>query len=70
MSNQPFGSFLLSLKNTGGVIGELAQAAAKDPSFPREGSPRDVSQLLNRQQAPGEFHEALEDAEAVWRANY
>lgn len=70
MSIQPFGSFLLSKKSAPGIIGELAQAAASDPKFPRQGTPQQVSELLNRHQAPGEFHEALEEAEAEWRASH
>lgn len=66
MSVQPFGRFLLSKLNAAGALGDLAQAAAKDPRFPKDGSPRDVSQLLNQHQAPPEFHEALEEAECEW----
>lgn len=67
MSIPSFGRYLLAQKNAPGMLGELAQAAAADPKFPRDGSPRQVSELLNRQQAPTEFHEALEEAETAWR---
>lgn len=68
MSTQPFGRFLLTQQNAPGALGELAQAAARDPRFPKDGNPRDISQRLNQHEAPPEFHEALEEAEAEWRS--
>ena len=68
MSVQSFGRFLLSKQHADGALGELAKAAASDPKFPRDGSPREISQRLNEHLAPPEFHEALEDAEAEWRS--
>lgn len=67
MSIPSFGRFLLSKQHAPGALGELAKAAASDPKFPREGGPREISQRLNQHEAPPEFHEALEDAEAEWR---
>lgn len=67
-SIQAFGRFLLAKQRDPGTIGELAQAAARDPKFPRDGSPEQVSKLLNQHQAPPELHEALEDAVTEWRA--
>lgn len=69
MPEQSFGQFLLSQKSASGALGELAQAAAKDPKFPKQGEPKDVATLLHTQQAPPEFHEAMEDAVAEWMAH-
>lgn len=69
-SNRPkpaFGRWLLEQKLKSGAIGELAAAAARDPKFPRDGSPEDVSAHLNRCMADGDMHEALETAELDWR---
>lgn len=67
MSTQPFGRFLLAQKDAPGPLGELAQSAARDPKFPRDGTPEQVSAQLHRHEAPTEFHEALEEAETTWR---
>ena len=64
----PFGRFILSKKQAPGEVGELAKAAARDASFPVEGSPREVSQRLNQVQAPCEYHELIEELEAEWRS--
>ncbi len=66
MSIQPFGQFILSKTGTPGVLGELAQAAAKDPRFPRNGKPNEVWARLYAEEASVEFHEALEEAMAEW----
>lgn len=68
MSDQSFGQFLLSQKGAPGALGELAQAAAKDPHFPKQGGPNDVAKVLHTQQAPPEFHEAMEEAVGEWLA--
>jgi len=68
MSNQSFGQFLLSKKQASGALGELAQSAARDPRFPRNGSPQDVSKVLHKYEAPPEFHEAMEDAVTEWQS--
>jgi hypothetical protein len=67
MTIEPFGTFLLSKKLEDSNVGVLAQAAARDPKFPRNGTPEDVSKILLRHEAPYEFHEALEEAETEWR---
>lgn len=53
------------LKQTGRTdeVGFLAKAVAVDRSFPREGSAGIVSRHLNRHQADGDMHLALETAE-------
>lgn len=68
MSRKPFGEFILAKKGASGALGELAQAAAGDRGFPTGGDPQAISKRLNEQMAPAEFHEALEEAEAEWRA--
>ncbi|WP_425230250.1 YozE family protein [Sphingomonas sp.] len=61
-----FGQWLLNQKNRTDAIGELAQAAARDPGFPREGTADAVSCRLNAVGADGELHAALEDATLDW----
>lgn len=68
--SQAFGQFLLSKHKAPGFLGELAQAGARDPRFPRDGSPKDVCQHLNKHGAPPEFHDALDEAAAEWRATH
>lgn len=68
MADLTFGRFLLGQAQAPGVLGELAQAAACDPRFPKDGGPEEVSRRLNEREAPGEFHEALEEAVADWQA--
>lgn len=63
-----FGRWLLSQRARQDAIGELAQKAAADPHFPRDGSPDAVSCRLNAVGADGDMHWALEDAELDWAA--
>jgi len=58
-----FGRWLLAQANGGGAIGELAQAAASDRQFPKDGDVAAVSKRLNQLQADGDMHLALEEAE-------
>jgi hypothetical protein len=44
----------------------MADAARKDPRFPRNGSPDDVRKHLNAMQAEGDMFEAIDDAELDW----
>lgn len=67
MFEQSFGSYLLSKKRAPGRLGDLAQAAARDPQFPRDGRPEDVARLLRHHRALPEFHEAMEDAVTEWQ---
>jgi uncharacterized protein YozE (UPF0346 family) len=57
MAIQSFGQFLLSQKSASGSLGELAQIAARDPKFPRNGTPEQISHLLNQQEADIAYHE-------------
>lgn len=63
-----FGRWLLSQSHRTDAIGELAQRAARDPAFPRDGSVDKVSCRLNAVSADGEMHAALEEAELDWAA--
>lgn len=58
-----FGSWLLAQKSRSDAVGHLAQAAATDRQFPRDGDPKAVSRRLNQLGADTEMHEALEAAE-------
>ena len=62
----PFGRWLLKQQDRGGLIGQLAQCAAKDPGFPKSGGPNDVYDRLRVVQAPGDMYDAFEDAELDW----
>jgi hypothetical protein len=61
-----FGRWLLNQVNGGGAIGQLAQAAAGDRQFPKDGDVAAVSKRLNQLQADGDMHAALEEAETDW----
>jgi hypothetical protein len=68
VSKPPFGRWLLSQVHRDDAIGELAQRAARDPAFPRDGTADAVSCRLNAVGADGDMHSALEDAELDWAA--
>ncbi len=68
VSHNSFGQFLLSKKQAPGILGELAQSAARDPRFPRYGDPQEISKILHRHEAPPEFHEAMEEAVTEWQS--
>jgi hypothetical protein len=61
-----FGSWLLDQVRRTDLIGELAQCAARDPDFPKNGSADAVSCRLNAVGAGSDMHAALEDAELDW----
>jgi hypothetical protein len=63
---QPFARWLLAQKTRADAIGDLAQCAARDPGFPRDGTPDAVSCRLNAVGADGDLHAALEDAALDW----
>ena len=64
----PFGRWLLRQTSRTDAVGELAQSAARDPHFPRDGTPDAVSCRLNAVGADGYMHSAFEDAELDWAA--
>jgi hypothetical protein len=59
----PFGTWLLSQKNRGGLIGQLATGAAADRRFPKHGDIGQVRAHLSAMQADGDMHAAIDDAE-------
>jgi uncharacterized protein YozE (UPF0346 family) len=63
-----FGAWLLAQHSREDAIGELARQARRDPSFPRTGSPKDVSKRLNEIGADSDIHLVLDDAELDWLA--
>ncbi len=68
LRSQPFGRWLLAQAGRDDLIGQLAQAARRDPAFPAEGDFSAISARLNAVQADGEMHAALEEAELDWAA--
>ncbi len=64
-----FGRWLLQQANRADAVGELAQRAARDPQFPRNGTPDAVSCRLNAVGADSDMHAAFEDAELDWSAH-
>jgi hypothetical protein len=66
---EPFGRWLIAQKDRGDWIDALADAARKDPRFPKSGNPDDVRGHLNAMQAEGDMFEAVDDAEADWLAH-
>jgi hypothetical protein len=63
-----FGAWLLTQRDAGGFVGQLANAAAADRAFPRAGDVDDARKWLQANRASGDDWEALEDAEAKWLA--
>jgi hypothetical protein len=63
-----FGSWLLNQKGRGGFVGQLADSAAADRSFPRDGDMDAARKWLQASRASGDDWEALEDAESAWMA--
>lgn len=61
-----FGTWLVSQKDREGWIGQLVEAAKKDPQFPKHGGPDDVRKRLNEVQAEGDLFQAVDDAELDW----
>ena len=68
-STQPrFGAWLATRTASGGFVGQLAAAAAGDRRFPKHGDPEDVRTYLRGAMADGDMFDAVDDAEADWRA--
>jgi hypothetical protein len=68
IEQEPFGEWLLGQKNKGGFVGQLAERAATDRAFPRKGDPDAVRKRLAIAGADPEMYEAVDEAEADWRA--
>jgi uncharacterized protein YozE (UPF0346 family) len=65
---ESFGSWLLAQASRSDAIGALAKVAKTDRQFPRNGDVAAVYARLNVNEADGEMYEAVEEAEAEWRA--
>lgn len=63
-----FGAWLAKQTNHSGFIGQLAAAAAGDRRFPKAGDPEAVRTYLRGAMADGDMFDAVDDAEADWRA--
>ncbi len=65
-SAPPFGAWLVTQKERGGFIGQIATAAVGDRRFPKAGDPTAVRKWLQEQRPSGDDWEALEDAVTAW----
>lgn len=63
---RPFGRWLLSQKDRGDWIDDLAAAARRDPAFPKDGTVEQVRDRLQARGADPDAFEALDDAELDW----
>lgn len=63
-----FGAWLAMQKDRSGFVGQLAAAATGDRRFPKAGDPEAVRAYLRAAMADGDMFDAIEDAEADWRA--
>ncbi len=64
----PFGAWLVQQKDRGGLLGQLAEGAAADRGLSKASGPDQVRKRLVEQQADGDMHAALDDAEIDWLA--
>lgn len=67
-STAPFGTWLVAQQGRGGFVGQLADAAAGDRTFPRGGDVDAARKWLQDRRASGDDWEALDDAELDWLA--
>lgn len=65
---EPFGAWLVKQKGRGGLLDQLATAAAGDRGLTKATTPQDLRRRLVEQQADGDMHDALDDAEIDWLA--
>lgn len=63
---EPFGRWLLSQKDRGDWIDPIADAARRDPRFPKNGTPDEVRKHMGSRGADSDVFEALDDAELDW----
>ena len=61
-----FGRWLITRERRHDWVGQLADAARRDPAFPKTGDPEDVRQHLSNRGAEAEMFEMLDDAEVEW----
>ena len=64
----PSGMWLIARVSSDGFVGALATAAASDRRFPKAGDPEAVRKYLREAMADGDMFDAVEDAEADWKA--
>lgn len=64
-----FGAWLVKQTGAQGFVAQLADGAAKDRTFPRQGTVEDARKWLQAQRASGDDWEALDDAESAWLAS-
>ncbi|WP_288457825.1 YozE family protein [uncultured Sphingomonas sp.] len=64
----PLGRWLLGQRGREDLIGQLADAARRDPGFPTDGDFEAISKRLNIVGADPDMHEALDQAELDWAA--
>ena len=64
-----FGAWLVRRTGGRGFVAQLAESAARDRTFPRDGSVEDARKWLQEQRASGDDWEALDDAERAWLAS-
>lgn len=65
----PFGIWLMQQRDRSGFVGQLANSAAADRTFPKTGTYEDARKWMQAQRASGDDWEALEDAESAWLAS-
>ncbi len=65
-SKPAFGAWLMTQKDRGDLVGQLATGAATDRRFPRAGDPEAVRRHLSAMQAEGDMFAAVDDAESDW----
>jgi hypothetical protein len=63
----PFGRWLLTQRDRGDWVDELAVTARADRTFPKDGDPEAVRLHLRKQQADGDTFQAVDDAESSWQ---
>ena len=63
-----FGAWLVRQGTRNRLVGSLAAAAGADRRFPRQDDPEAVRTYLRNAMADGDMFDAVEDAEADWRA--
>jgi hypothetical protein len=65
-AREPFGRWLLAQRDRGDWVDPLAEAARRDPGFPKDGDPEAVRKRLRDMQADGDVFQAIDDAELDW----
>lgn len=65
-SKPAFGHWLVTQKDRGDLVGQLAVGAIADRRFPRNGDPEAVRKHLSVMQAEGDMFAAVDDAESDW----